>query len=405
MVLLWLHDLLAHGPRLHTGRTWISISPGFGSAEVTPRGVRVGLAHDLEYLRGWTGRVLRPFLVLPPAMAGLRDPERFKRVAALYLLAAEPEIVSVWNPSLLTVLLDHVSMHRDELARDWAAGRTRVEGIEFRYRRGDPERLAVLGQDPLEWPRLLPALRLVSCWADRHARTAADRIRALFPGVVLQPKGLLATEAPMTLPLVEAGGAVPLVSEVFFEFEDASGAIGRLSDIAPGQEYGLVISQKGGLARYRIGDRVRVGERHLGTPCLEFVGRGGSVSDLVGEKLQEEFVKQAFQRLPLDGSGFQTLIPVRFADRPSRYVLLVDRAAIGAEPLARALDDALQESHHYRRARLLGQLDPPAVRVAADAEEQFLRESAQRGIRWGDVKHRYLITDPVEGARLGAGVP
>jgi acetyltransferase-like isoleucine patch superfamily enzyme len=400
---LWLHDLLTSGPRLHTGRTWISISPGFGRAEVTERGVRVGRAHDLEYLQGWVGRMIRPFLALPPAAARLRDPGRWRHVAALALLAGEPEIVSVWNPSLLTVLLDHAATHRDELCRDWAAGRATVEGVDFRYRPGDRERLALLRRDPLDWPRLLPALRLISCWADRHARSAADRLRALFPAVRLQPKGLLATEAPMTLPLLDAGGAVPLVDEVFFELEDAAGAVLPLGAAVCGREYALVISTRGGLARYRIGDRVRVGEPYLGTPRLDFVGRDGAVADLVGEKLQEEFVKGALGRLPLDGSAFHALVPVRGGERPGRYVLLVDRAPVGAEALALALDSRLKESHGYRQARLLGQLDPPVVRIGADVEERFLRRAVERGRRWGDVKHRYLVTDPAEAVDLGAG--
>jgi hypothetical protein len=391
---LWLHDLLTFGPRLDTGRTWISISPGSGSPATTVRGVPVGRANDLEYLQGWIGQVVRPFMVLPPAAAGLRDPEGWRHVAALALLAGEPEIVSVWNPSLLTVLLDHAAAHRDRLGRDWAAGRAVVEGVELRYRPADRGRLALLRRDPIDWPRLMPALRLISCWADRHARSAADRLRALFPDVLLQPKGLLATEAPMTLPLLDAGGAVPLVDEVFFELEDASGGVIRLDGARAGREYALVISTRGGLVRYRIGDRVRAGEPYLGTPRLEFIGRDGSVADLVGEKLQEEFVKAALGRLPLDGSGFSTLVPVRGGDRPARYVLLVDRATAGAEVLARALDAGLQESHGYRQARHLGQLDAPEVRIGPGLEERFLRRAAERGQRWGDIKHRYLITDP-----------
>ena len=42
---------------------------------------------------------------------------------------------------------------------------------------------------------------------------------------MVQGKGLLVTEAPMTIPLISAQGCVPVLDEVFFEFEDESGKL------------------------------------------------------------------------------------------------------------------------------------------------------------------------------------
>jgi acetyltransferase-like isoleucine patch superfamily enzyme len=400
MFLLWLHDLLTNGPAFETGKTWISISARLAPQETTAGGARVGLAHDLEYLEGWSRPVLRPFFILPPAIARLRDPAAFKHVAALYLLAEDPEIVSIWNPSLLTVLLDYVAGHGAEIGRDWAAGHSTREGLEFRFRPGSRERLALLREVPLRWPALLPALKLLSCWADANAHALAGYLQCQLPGVLVQGKGLLATEAPLTLPLIEVGGCVPLVNEVFFEFEPASGGVVRLHELRPGEEYGVVISQKGGLCRYRIGDRVRVTHYYRGAPCLQFTGRDASVSDLVGEKLEERFVRGALARLPLTESRVQTLVPVQARERPDHYVLLLDRLTSSPEQVARQLDAALQAAHGYRQARLLGQLDPPVVRVQPDLEERFLGYFATKGLRWGDIKPRCLLSDPSDAARL-----
>ena len=58
----------------------------------------------------------------------------------------------------------------------------------------------------------------------------------------------------------------------------------------------MIVSQKGGLTRYRMNDRVQVAGRYRATPCLRFVGRASEVSDLVGEKLHERFVREALER-------------------------------------------------------------------------------------------------------------
>jgi hypothetical protein len=290
------------------------------------------------------------------------------------------------------VLLRYVEASREALARDLAAGRAAREGIEFRFGRPAPARVAALWRDPVDWRGLLPALKLISCWANEHAGAGADRLRRLFPGVRVQAKGLLATEAPLTLPWTPAGGFVPLVREVFLEFETASGRVLRLAELTPGETYTLLVTQKGGLCRYRIGDRVRVSHVYRHTPCLVFVGRDGSVCDLVGEKLHEEFVRAALRRLGAPGCSFQTLVPERIADG-WRYALVLDRLEGSAAAVARQLDALLQEAHRYREARLLGQLGPPRVHVASDAEDRFLGHFTARGMRLGDIKHRYLVAD------------
>ena len=116
----------------------------------------------------------------------------------------------------------------------------------------------------------------------------------------------------MTIPLIPAKGSVPLLNEVFFEFLDESGFIYQLHELKQGKIYEMIISQKGGLYRYRIGDRVRFTHLYLNTPCLEFMGRHKEVSDLVGEKLHSEFVRDVLETLPLEGTCFKTLGPVKY---------------------------------------------------------------------------------------------
>ena len=255
---------------------------------------------------------------------------------------------------------------------------------------------------------LWPGLQLISCWASAAAAPRAARLAELFPGTLVQPKGLLATEAPMTMPWIPSGGAVPLVTEVLLELEDEHGEVRRVDELprsAEGREYRVVVSQTAGLVRYRIGDRVVVTGRHRGVPCLEFGGREGDVSDLVGEKLSERFVRDVLAELPLPRGTFRVLVP-RDGSVP-RYVLVVDAhpttSTIPPE-VAGALDALLQRAHHYRIARLLGQLAPPEILPVSHAEERVRDVFVARGMKLGDIKDRSLLTGPADAAQVLAAL-
>jgi GH3 auxin-responsive promoter len=217
-------------------------------------------------------------------------------------------------------------------------------------------------------------------------------LRKLFPGVLVQGKGLLATEAPMTIPLIPANGCVPMLDEVFFEFEDETGNIYLLHELKQKQVYEIIISQKGGLYRYRILDRVRVTHFYHNTPCLEFIGRQSEVSDLVGEKLHSEFVRQVLDNLPLEETSFKSLIPIH--PTPG-YILLLDTLNISTLELAEKLDMLLQQSPQYRHARLLGQLAPVQVIVNPRVAEILSMYKTREGKKWGDLKHDILCTTPI----------
>jgi hypothetical protein len=400
MFRLWLADLLAAGPRLSTGRTWISVSPRLEAPETTPHGVPVGLPSDLDYLEGAGGWLLRPFLVLPAALARVRDPEAFKRILAAHLVAGRPEVVSVWSPSFLAVLLDWITGHRDTVLADWRAGAIRVEGDVFPLGRPTAAAIRGLEREPIDWRAVLPDLRLISCWADGPAAPAAAHLRHRLPWVRFQAKGLLATEAPVTVPLAGPGICMPLVHEVFVELADAAGAIHRIDEAEPGVEYSIIVSPPGGFARYRLGDRVRAGAPVGATPSLAFIGREDEICDLVGEKLAEPFVRSALDALPLGAPGFLALVPLREPDGRGRYVLVVDRMPLARDEVVSRLDALLQRAHRYREARQLGQLAPPDLAVRAAAADRLLDALVARGMRRGAIKPSCLVRDPTLGREL-----
>lgn len=399
MIFVWLHDLLRHGPAFCTGKVFFSISQPFHAAEVTDSGAQVGTGDDLEYLSPLLRRIIGPRLVNPPGISRLRDPRAYKRVLACALLAERDlEIISIWNPTYLSTLLDFIASHRDALLVDLRRGAITLEDRRFTFAPISAERAALIA-GAAAWPQIWPALKLISCWTDGSAAYFAQRLYRDFPEVAIQGKGLLATEAPMTVPLLGAPAPVPLVDEVLFELEDDHGVIHRLDDARRGATYHLIVSQKSGLVRYRIGDCVEVVGHHRATPCLRFVGRAGDVSDLVGEKLNAEFVHAALTRV-FPGDSFSFLVPVR---GDASYYCCVT-SADPAPNSAAALEAELAGAHHYDQARKLDQLGPVRILVASHARDAYYDHHMSRGMKWGDIKFSALLKTADDGfmRRLGA---
>lgn len=404
MFCIWAYDLIENAPKFDTGKIYFCISPQLEANQPQKTSNFQSLQDDSEYLDGWLKWLMSNFLVSPPGLNQLRDAEKFKHELAKALLKSEQlEIISIWSPTFLKVILDYIQNNRKRLAlelKDNMSAKRRLILLQphlFKQIPRNPklnQQFHKINSNKIPWNLLWSELKLISCWDSANAADSADFLRSLFPNVLVQGKGLLATEAPMTIPLIPAKGCVPLLNEVFFEFLDESGFVYQLHQLKQGNTYEIIISQKGGFYRYRIGDRVRFTHSYLNTPCLEFVGRQKEVSDLVGEKLHSEFVRDVLETLPLEESCFKTLVPVKHPKE--HYLLLLDNAKDNPQEIAMQLEEGLQKSHHYRQARLLKQLQSVRVLVSSQIPEIISLYKTSSGKKWGDLKHDILSTQPIE---------
>ncbi|HVE11912.1 MAG TPA: GH3 auxin-responsive promoter family protein [Elusimicrobiota bacterium] len=255
--LIWIDDVFRHAD-LHYGKAFFVDAPAGGIAR----------------------RFADRFSIAPPGLARLESPENRLDAVCLHLLAhgEQLELVSLPDPAGLLSLLDRIAADRAKMARAWKSGVFRAEGREFPLPAPCEARLKAL-ESGAPWGALWHNLALISCRTDAQAQAAAARLRELFPAAVVQRKGLSAVEAPVTVPLVDAGGCVPLLSEVFLEFEREDGRVLRAHELEPDGEYAVLVSQAGGLLRRRLGDRVRVGGRYRRAPRLAFAGRAGAAGE------------------------------------------------------------------------------------------------------------------------------
>jgi hypothetical protein len=207
-----------------------------------------------------------------------------------------------------------------------------------------------------------------------------------LPQALIQPKGLLATEAFVSIPF--AGFHPAALRSHFFEFIDENNQVRLLHELQESRTYTVVVTTSGGLWRYRLGDQVEVDGFVDRTPSLRFVGRAGCVSDRFGEKLSDEFVTRVLREHcggTEVGECFAMLSPEESRAGFWHYTLYLEGHY--NEDLANRVEDALCANPNYALCVDLGQLQPLRFfRIERDAYDSFVRAEMSRGIRMGDIK-------------------
>lgn len=371
-VLPWLGSLLKRRPAIGSGRAFVSISPHVRTPEKTAGGLPVGLPSEAAYLGEDLGPSFAEILVNGSAAASAKSLHDWQILTLCDLVRARDlSFISVWSPTFLTrlldVLVDEIDQVMAELADDGEAGSRLQAAVQGGAIRSD-----------ILWPRL----DTLSCWADGPSKPFAERLARQFPRAFVEPKGDLATESPITVPLGFPKGNVPALSSAFLEFVGPGDRPCLADELAEGCEYRVLVTSPGGLYRYDIGDIVRCEGRHGETPLLRFVGRAGIVSDLVGEKLTDGFVASVLSGLP-----FAAML-VAQTGNPPFYELWVD----GSQQVdAATIEDGLCANPQYSYARRLGQLGPLSVLSRPGFVHDLHSRKVAQGLRLGDLKAQALL--------------
>lgn len=404
----WISDLFLNFPALLAGEAYWSVTPAVPREERSAGGLPIGFADDSDYLGGLGRFFAQAVQAVPPIVRKIGEMEAFWYASLLFLLRSRHlALLSVWNPTYLTILTDRLAADREKLTADLAAGRftpptpvlPAVAAELARRLRPAPHRaeeirqaFAAGGSRGEIHARIWPHLRLVSCWADGYAARPAGEIVALFPQARLQGKGLIATEGIVSIPLLgQEGGCLALRSH-FFEFLPAGGEEPLLAhELKAGGVYSVIMTTGGGFYRYRLRDQVEVVGHAGECPRLRFLGKEEQIVDHFGEKLHEAHVRRALDSAAA-GCGIAPLFAlVAFEEQGApAYTLFVEVAGVedaALLQLGERLDRVLEENYHYRYCRELGQLAPLRVfRIERDGRADFLAACLAHGQRLGEVK-------------------
>jgi len=419
MVASWIGNLFWEVPEIRRGLAYWSISPAGLTKQSTSSGIPIGFADDTEYLGLVEQWLARRVLALPSSIARESDINCFRYLTLLYLLRArELSLISIWSPTFLSALLDQLPTQSESLLRDIHNGTgccSRAVDIHPALRVPNPQRAKQLSNifsktDSTEsiYERVWPKLALISCWMDGSSSGFASRLQSQMAGVRFQAKGLLATEACVSFPVVGQDGCALAIRSHFFEFfpySQTDDQVYLANQLSIGQQYTVVVTTGGGLYRYPLHDIVEVTGKLNQCPLLRFVGRSNQTTDLVGEKLQESFVQNCIDRTLAERNitpSFAMLLAIsqdltiKGGNSVSHYRLQIesDCASVECQRLGLDLDARLKDNIHYKVARELGQLGPvevdPLPGPAGTAWTEYEKKQAIKGQVLGTVKPKSL---------------
>jgi GH3 auxin-responsive promoter len=411
----WVVDLYKNDPRLMLGQAYWSVTPVTHQNERTAAGIPIGFEEDSEYFGPFKRYLLRSAMAVPSLVRLIEDIEAFRYVTLLFLLRSRSlALISIWNPTFLTILIERLPRWWRQLADDIANGtllppvaisnnlQARLVALNHPNRSRADQIRAVFqyyGEPGKAHADIWPNLRLISCWADSSAAPHLKDLARLFPQARLQGKGLIATEGFVSFPMMNHPGAIPAIRSHFLEFlpaGDNSSSEGALPLLVHELEldhcYEVIVTTGGGLYRYRLHDIVQVVGSFKGCPLIRFVGKEAYISDWFGEKLNEKHVRQSLNALL-----WQHAISPNFAmvaydeyDGQRAYRLFIEARGSTDEELSlvgAGLEEALKGNYHYNYCRKLGQLAPLRIfRIDGDGTEIYLSVCQGRGQRLGDIK-------------------
>jgi hypothetical protein len=398
-----------HDPRLLAGKAYWSVTPVTRRDRRTRGGIPIGFEDDAEYLGGWQRALLDAAMAVPASVRWIGEMESFRYVTLLFLLRCRRlALVSVWNPTFFTLLVERLNEWGSRLIDDIARGTiTTPAKLDAplptqltAHNKADKRRATELARIFREssssaelHSRLWPNLRCISCWADGQSSHYAEQLARLFPQARLQGKGLIATEGFVSLPLTGRKGAALAYRSHFFEFIPQGNSRPRLAhELEPGARYSIAMTTGGGLYRYQLHDVVECTGFYRACPLLRFVGKADHVSDWFGEKLNAMHVEQAISAAMEreNVSAEFVMLACEAESGAPGYALFIEasRHSDGQlRALAEEIERALRTNFHYEYCRELGQLAPLRVfRIARGGMETYLRACQERGQRAGDIK-------------------
>jgi hypothetical protein len=403
-IAVWLNNIIRNYPSILSGRSFWIISP-IAEADYQESMVPIGFEDDSSYFGAVKKRLIRKVMAVPDEVSHLTDSENYYYALSWFLLKEKNlRLISVWNPLVLLNICRKIIRYNKELIADIEQGSMtfpekipeHLEMVFKKYAAPRPReaiRLKQIFKDVDENSSIIPfscnvwpKLTLISCWTDSWASGFISEIEKYFPGIPVQGKGLLATEAVITIPVkfknIPAAYNLPAINSHFLEFRSLDDQkISLIDQLAKGAKYEVIVTTGGGFYRYSLHDIVEVSGYYKNVPILKFLGKSDLVCDITGEKLNEIHVASVIERVEREfglKSSFRFVTP-QITNGIPVYVLMIENIDHPIlmdfqNKITGRLDELLFENYHYKNSRKLLQLGLPRIfEMNNGANELFIR--------------------------------
>lgn len=378
---VWMNDLFRRYSDVFNGPAYWSVSPAMKAGYRTLGGIPVGTTTDSAYFNRISAWFMDFMLVLPPeGLSGASAHAFYVATWRRLIQCRELRFISVWSPNFLLRFYAFLQEHVREILMDDAIPKRRKEEVEY------------ICRESFTFQDLFPKLRLLSCWTQAQAQLWMNEVKDVLGDVEIQGKGLLSTEGIVSIPFQKDHHVLAYTSH-FYEFREVeSGRILLAEALELEGVYEVILTTGGGLYRYCTGDLVRCTGYQLRLPCLEFIGRGNSVSDMVGEKLNANVLPTIFSKVknqhPERVKALFLYAQVR--DKQGQYLLLIsgEIQEQEADSIAKGIQKQLQANPYFDQAIANGQLLPlkPILLEPGFPDQLFEFYCREHRIKDGDAK-------------------
>lgn len=391
---------------------------------LSPSGIPCGaITGLLAATQKW---LVKRYYTSPLAIGAIVDPRaKYYTIMRLAIPKDVGWLVTA-NPATLILLAKTAHEHRDRMIRDIHDGTLWDElPVEQGIRRAIAPRLKadralarrlddIASKSGALYPKDYWRLGFRAHWTGGTMGLYEAQFPKYFGDAPARDIGLIASEGRMSIPIDDFSAAgILAVATQFFEFIPASEygtpspTVLRSHEVCVGEDYFLVLTNHSGLYRYDMGDRVRVTGWFDEAPLIEFLSRDAHTASMTGEKLTENQVVSAMQRVFNNGAVPPNLFVLSpcFGEVP-RYRLYVESESTRSmDGLAERFDGALREvSIEYaskRESMRLGGVELAALPNGFLSErEKRLRKLRSRTAE--QFKHQYLLPRPGMDAELSS---
>ena len=399
----WLFGIYSKWPKLFFCSQYWSVSPEVvHSQNNKPQRITIGFEQDSQYLGKKRGNIMNMIFSVPCEIKNCDNPENWVYLTAYFLLRdRDLGLISIWHPSFLAIIIDKIKKQYSRLIDDIEKGTDSTNPILKNFRNNEKlkpdisrsqELRRFVNKEEIDFSKIWPGLKVISCWADNYDETSLRELKRLFPKVFFQPKGLIATEGIVSFPFGKVFG-IPAFRSHFLEFIDLRDeSVKKLNQLEKGQEYEVVITTSGGLYRYKMNDVILVkGFCMRNLPMFQFLYKRDYVSDMRGEKIGLQHVTQLETELrnKFKGIHFFMLSPVLEGSSAyySVYIHADNSDNFPFHEMSVFADEFLKQNFHYDYARKIGQLGNLKVfKLNGSPAETIINYIESTGIKRGDIK-------------------
>jgi len=261
----WIYDLLKDNPKIKNGSQFWIITP-LTTIDQKDSKIPVGFEPDSSYFGVIEKWLINCIMAIPEKIINVKDRENYFYLLCYFLLQKRNlRLISIWNPSLLISITDFLKSNFSVLLNDMIHGTLSLPNPDVKSdyelfrkkirknRKRANELIYAMENGSLNIKKIWPNLELISCWTESWARIYISDIQEIFPGVKIQGKGLLSTEAVITIPVSEAPYPVLSVNTHFYEFKNiADEKIYLAHELEINNEYEVYIK------RQRVADYIDI---------------------------------------------------------------------------------------------------------------------------------------------------